>query len=185
MMMMTIALQSFINLFCSVFCQTRRVHQQRGERGKREVDRPCPHAGVRTHRLNRNRGREVEMYPADQSQVFPFPLPNPPPRYGTDQHHQWSPWRATGPQDNNPRTPRQLELSSSHQLSGYYINSNGWLLSLCIRNLDTGEQQEMGGHKPDEYCSLIVAPPFSVESKISHLSGNEAAEDWRICFHFN
>ena len=150
------------------------------------MDRPCPHAGGRTHRLDRNRGAGGWLVdPADQSQVFPFPLPNPPPRYGTDQHHQWSPWRATGPQYPNPRTPRQLELSSSHQLSGYCGNSTGALLSLCIRNLDTGEQQEVGNHKPHEKKSLIVAPPFSVESKISHLSGNEARDNWRICFHFN
>ena len=147
------------------------------------MDGPCPHAGVRTHRQNRNRGREEwRLDPADQSQVFPFPLPNPPPRYGTDQHHQWSPWRATGRQPRNPRI-RQLELSSSHQLSGYSDNRDGLLHSICIRNLDTGEQQEMGKHKPKEDCSLIVAPPFSVESKISHLSGNEAV--FRICFHFN
>ena len=125
------------------------------------------------------------MDPADQSQVFPFPLPNPPPRYGTDQHHQWSPWRATGDQRDNPRTPRQLELSSSHQLSGYHGNPTGELYSICIRNLDTGEQQVVGKHKPREDRSLIVAPPFSVESMISHLSGNEEEDNWRICFHFN
>ena len=149
------------------------------------MDGPCPHAGVRTHRHNRSRGREGwQLDPADQSQVFPFPLPNPPPRYGTDQHHQWSPWRATGSQYSNPRI-RQLELSSSHQLSGYYQDSSGCLLSICIRNLDTGEQQVVGSHNPRETRSLIVAPPFSVESKISHLSGNEARSDRRTCFHFN
>ena len=149
------------------------------------MDGPRPHAGVRSHRLNRNRGRQEWLsYPADQSQVFPFPLPNPPPRYGTDQHHQWSPWRRTGRQLRNSRTPRQLELSSSHQLSGYHYNSDGTLLSICIRNLDTGEQQEFGKHKSYEDRSLIVAPPFSVESKISHLSGDDNAAYYRLCFHF-
>ena len=128
------------------------------------------------------------MDPADQSQVFPFPLPNPPPRYGTDQHHQWSPWRATGNQYDNPRTPRQLELSSSHQLSGYYSNSDGLLVSICIRNLDTGEQQEVGWHKPHNIRSLIVAPPFFVESMIgiSHLSGVFLGNfDQSIYFNFS
>ena len=59
------------------------------------------------------------------------------------------------------------------------------LFSICIRNLDTGEQQEVGSHKPNDRYSLIVAPPFSVESMISHLSGNEAESDWSICFNFS
>ena len=157
------------------------------------MDGPCPHAGVRTHRQNRNRGRAVwQLYPADQSQVFPFPLPNPPPRYGTDQHHQWSPWRTTGEQSgrrySKPRIPRQLELSSSHQLSGYYSNSSAEIRSICIRNLDTGEQQEVGDHKTDNVnASLIVAPPFSVESilHLSHLYGNEKSNNWSICFNYS
>ena len=127
------------------------------------MDGPRPHAGVRSYRLNRNRGREGWLeYPADQSQVFPFPLLNPPPRYGTDQHHQWSPWRETGLQCPNPRI-HQLELSSSHQISGYCSDSDGALVSICIRNLDTGEQQEVGSHKSYSNNSLIVAPPSGDE----------------------
>ena len=84
-----------------------------------------------------------------------------------------------------PRTPRQLELSSSHQLSGYYYNRNGELESICIKNLDTGEQQKFGLHWPDNDRILIVAPPFSVQSslRLSHLSGNEDHYNWTVCFH--
>ena len=87
---------------------------------------------------------------------------------------------------DNPRI-HQLELSSSHQLSGYYQDSSGCLLSICIRNLDTGEQQEVGSHKPHDDRSLIVAPPFFVESDLSfsHLSGDTKRNSWKICFNFN
>ena len=129
------------------------------------------------------------MDPADQSQVFPFPLPNPLPRYGTDQHHQWSQWRRTGSLSGNRRTPCQLELSSSCQLSGYTRDSNGTLSSICIRNLDSGEQQEVGDHEPGKLKSLIVAPPLSVESKLhlTHLSGSgdERSGDRSICFNLS
>ena len=82
---------------------------------------------------------EWQLDPADQSQVFP--LPNPPPKHGTDQLHQWSPLRQTGYQSSDPRIPRQLELSSSStHLEGYTDIYNGWLHSILIRNLDNGER---------------------------------------------
>ena len=77
-------------------------------------------------------------------------------------------------------------MSSSHQLSGYYDKDDGTLLSICIRNLDTGEQQEFGKHKPyKDDTSLIVAPQFSVQSslRLSHLSGNE--DSYRVCFNIS
>ena len=60
-----------------------------------------------------------------RARCFPSSSPILPPRYGTDQHHQWSPWRQTGTQYRNPRLPRQLELSSSSHLSGYSDNNDG------------------------------------------------------------
>ena len=126
------------------------------------------------------------MDPADQSQVCPFPLPNPPPRYGTDQHHQWSPWRETGKQYPNPRI-QQLELNSSHQLSGFFYNRTGELKSIYMRNLDNEERQEIGMHKPSKDWSLIVAPSFSVESilRLSHLSRDEKCGNYSICFNIS
>ena len=109
-----------------------------------------------------------------RARCFPSPFPILLPRYGTDQHHQWSQWRQTGYQRDNP-TIHQLELSSSYQLSGYTRDSSGLLYSICIRNLDNGEQQEVGNHEPQGDRSLIVAPPLSVESMLhlTHLSGGE------------
>ena len=108
------------------------------------------------------------------------------PRYGTDQHHQWSQWRKTGNQDKNRRL-HQLKLSSSYQLSGYSHDWQGKLYSICIRNLDNGEVQEVGGHKPHPVQSLIVSPPLSVESKLhlTHLCGVEADDNWSICFNLS
>ena len=125
-----------------------------------------------------------------RARLFPFSLPNPPPRYGTDQHHQWSPWRRTGNQATN-QSPNlrihQLEFSSNHQLSGYSSDSNGILYSICQTNLDNGEQQLLGLHEPKDYKSLIVAPSFSVQPmlRLSHLSGNEQSRNYSICFNLS
>ena len=109
------------------------------------------------------------------------------PRYGTDQHHQWSQWRKTGEQYSNPRIC-QLELRSSCHLSGYTSYWYGTLYSICIRNLENGEVQEVGWHEPESGHSLIVAPPLSVESKLhlTHLSGDQRnMGDWSICFNLS
>ena len=117
-------------------------------------------------------------------------IPSPPqssPRYGTDQHHKWSEWRRTGGNYVDPKIPRKLQLSSSSHLSGYSDDRSGELRSICIRNLDNGEQQVVGSHSGNALKSLIVAPQFSIESMLhlTHLSGDEEYNDFSICFHLS
>ena len=193
MMMMTmIVLQSFVNLFCSIhqlyFVKPGVfIDKEESEENTKWTDRALMLEYGRIDRIEIEEPEDGWWIQRIRARCFPSPSPILPPRYGTDQHHQWSPWRETGKQESRPRF-QQLELNSGHQLSGYHRYSSGELRSICVRNLDTGEQQALGDHTfINDFNSLIVGPPIAVESiiRLSHLSGDEESYNWSICFNFS
>ena len=79
----------------------------------------------------------------------PIPPPSPIPRYGPET---WAPWRETGPQQDNPRPPRILQLEG-RRVSGYSDKRDGDLISIVTRSLD-GKEERVGNHKP--YSDLTL-----------------------------
>ena len=106
------------------------------------------------------------------------------PRYGKEQ---WSQWRQTGDQDDNPRAPRILELEGRRISSGFYDNQDGELTSLVVETVG-GEREVAGKHEPWENNRNLIESPPSVEPplQLSHLSGveDERVENWSVVFHY-
>ena len=122
------------------------------------------------------------MDPASPSQVFPSPVPNHLPRYGSDH---WAPWRETGTQMDNPRPPRQLVLPTRCRLAGYFDKDDGKLRSLSVKNLDNDKEQIVNEQKP-EYNRLLTSSPLFVDptSDLCHLSGDEELDKMNLTFNF-
>ena len=76
---------------------------------------PRPDGQVREDNGDWDRRRGVwPLDPADKSQVPSSPSPLiPSSRYGREEEG-WSQWREVGLQFSNPRTPKEVELSSGH-----------------------------------------------------------------------
>ena len=107
----------------------------------------------------------------------PIPPPSPIPRYGPDT---WAPWRETGGQWDNPRSPRILQLEG-RRISGYSYKDDGRLLSIAIRSLD-GKEERAGKH---EASSIKTFREFDGSTlTLSHLSGDEKEDNWSVCFHY-
>ena len=176
---------SFLLINCMFVKPGVLINKEESEENKKWTDRALMLEYGRIDSIEVEEEEDGDWIQRIRARCFPSPSSIPPPRYGTDQHHQWSPWRQIGRQYRNPRLPRQLELSSSSHLSGYCYNDTGRLLSISMRNLDNGDRQVVGSHEPRYDRSLIVAPPISVESMLhlSHLSGDEEKDNWSICFN--
>ena len=108
----------------------------------------------------------------------PIPPPSPIPRYGPDT---WAPWRQTGPQDPNPRSPRILQLDGQQRVSGYSSKTTGDLFSIATRSLD-GKEEFAGEHTPGSYSTLREFAGSTMTP--THLSGNEDFENFLVCFHY-
>ena len=193
MMIVPILLKiSFLLINCMFVKPGVLINKEESEENKKWTDRALMLEYGRIDSLEVEEQDDGGWIQRIRARCFPSPSPIPPPRYGTDQHHQWSPWRETGEKFHSPknwqkipRIPPQLELSSSSFLSGYCENADGTLCSISITNLDNKDRQVVGNHEPDNDRSLIVAPPISVESilHLSHLSGDEKENNWSICFN--
>ena len=108
----------------------------------------------------------------------PIPPPSPIPRYGPDT---WAPWRQTGEQWDNPRSPRILQLDGQQRVSGYSYKGDGTLISIATRSLD-GKEEFAGGHKPRSTRTLREFDGSTMTP--THLSGNEEENNWSVCFHY-
>ena len=108
----------------------------------------------------------------------PIPPPSPIPRYGPDT---WAPWRETGDQDANPRSPRILQLDGQQRVSGYSDKDDGRLFSIVTRSLD-GKEEFAGEHKPESWRTLREFDGSTMT--LTHLSGNEEKKNWSVCFHY-
>ena len=161
------------------------INKEESEENKKWTDRALMLEYGRIDSIEVEEEEDGRWIQRIRARCFPSPSSIPPPRYGTDQHHQWSQWRATAAQYPNPKT-HQLELSRSSHMSGRSDDHTGTFRSISIRNFDNGERQEVGKHEPSDSYSLIVAPPLTVESmlQLSHLSGDEKELNWSISFHF-
>ena len=155
---------------------------------------PSPDEQIRKHHwdFSRRKGRQFYrnrwIYPADPSQVPPFPFsPNPPSRYGREEEG-WSQWRETAYQDEDNPTTHWVELGANIHLEGGYsediYGSRQSCLSLAVTNLDDGTRQVFGEHDYDGINSLRELPPV-VQSNLvlTHLCGKED-EDWSLCFNY-
>ena len=108
----------------------------------------------------------------------PIPPPSPIPRYGPDT---WAPWRETGPQFPNPRSPPILQLDGQQRVSGYSNKKYGMLFSIATRSLD-GKEERAGKHEPKSYNTLREFDGSTMTP--SHLSGDEEEWNWSVCFHY-
>ena len=115
--------------------------------------------------------------------LLPPPL-IPPSRYGREEEG-WSQWREVSDDQFPSPIIHQVELSSSTHLSSYCFNSDGFLFSLAVTNLDNGTQQVFGNHKKDnDFISLRESPPL-VQSSLAftHLYGDETMYAYSVCFN--
>ena len=116
----------------------------------------------------------------------PYSHPSLLSRYGPEK---WSPWRETGYQFLNPQLPRQLQLGSRGQISGYSGDVKGELRSLSIKNLE-GEEEVAGTEKPTlrtfstSRWSFRTSPPPTESLALTHLSGDQSFEKWSVRFHY-
>ena len=106
----------------------------------------------------------------------PIPPPSPIPRYGPDT---WAPWRETGGQWDNPRSPRILQLDGQQRVSGYSHKGTGTLISIVTRSLD-GKEEIAGEHKPESWNTLREFDGSTMTP--THLSGDE--ENYLLCFNY-
>ena len=79
-----------------------------------------------------------------------------------------------------------MELGANiHLEGGYSDDSDGYLFSLAVTNLDDGTRQVFGKHKKGSLNSLRELPPV-VQSNLvlTHLYGKEKSYDWSLCFNY-
>ena len=108
----------------------------------------------------------------------PIPPPSPIPRYGPDT---WAPWRKTGFQNDNLRSPRILQLDGQQRVSGYSYKDDGELVSIATRSLD-GKEEIAGRHEPHSIRTLREFDGSTMTP--THLSGNEEWDNYSVCFHY-
>ena len=103
------------------------------------------------------------------------------PRYGPPEAGKWSPWRETAWQDGNSRDARPLEVTDWPQVvAGYSADNHGELYSLAIVNAE-GAVQTAGWHESYSGISLTESPAGAC---LTHVSGSERQNDWRLRLHW-